>query len=124
MISQVAVQITHGPLKRRAGAVRLHPGLTSARDLITLPPEGLVTVGRALDCWICLPPDDDQISRRHFALEITRDTVRVRDCGSRNGTYVNGRKLARQRIPNGHGPDAGGLAPTMTLEDGDCVLAG
>ncbi len=51
----------------------------------------VVVVGRAADCDIVLP--DDTVSSRHA--EITSDgiTYTVRDLGSRNGTWVNGRKI-------------------------------
>lgn len=47
--------------------------------------------GRLGDCHICLP-DDNRVSRHHFLLEVNPPHARLRDLGSLNGTYVNGRK--------------------------------
>ena len=44
--------------------------------------------GRMDDAHICLP-DDQQVSRHHFILEVNPPDARVRDLGSLNGTYVN-----------------------------------
>jgi eukaryotic-like serine/threonine-protein kinase len=48
-------------------------------------------VGRAGDCQLRLPDDGEHltVSRRHCLLVVDPPDVRVRDCGSRNGTYVN-----------------------------------
>ena len=52
-------------------------------------------VGRALDCFIQLSGTerDQLISRHHCQLDIDPPSVRLRDLGSTNGTYVNGRKV-------------------------------
>jgi len=47
-------------------------------------------IGRAADCGLRLSPEFPEVSRHHCVLEIDPPHVRVRDCGSRNGTYVNG----------------------------------
>uniref|UniRef100_UPI003783CE35 FHA domain-containing protein n=1 Tax=Prosthecobacter sp. TaxID=1965333 RepID=UPI003783CE35 len=38
-------------------------------------------------------PDDECVLRHHFILEACPPQACVRDLGSRNGTYVNGRKV-------------------------------
>lgn len=52
-----------------------------------------VLVGRSSDND--LPLDDDFASARHARFEPKRDGVWVSDAGSTNGTYVNGKKLAK-----------------------------
>ena len=49
------------------------------------------TVGRSPDCDLVLA--DDSVSWRHISLELTRDGIRVRDLGSRNGTLLDGRRV-------------------------------
>jgi diguanylate cyclase (GGDEF)-like protein len=49
--------------------------------------EGTLRLGRAPDCE--LPLDSPGISRRHAELQVTGDSVRLRDLGSVNGTHVN-----------------------------------
>jgi DNA-binding NtrC family response regulator len=50
-----------------------------------------VVVGRAPECDLVLA--DDAVSWRHCSLELCTDRVRVRDLGSHNGTYLDGRKI-------------------------------
>jgi diguanylate cyclase (GGDEF)-like protein len=55
--------------------------------------EPTLTVGRDDTCDVVVPIDG--ISRRHCQLEVG-EGVRVRDLGSTNGTWLNGRELAPQ----------------------------
>ncbi|QDU78556.1 Glycogen accumulation regulator GarA [Polystyrenella longa] len=48
-------------------------------------------IGRERDCHF--RPQDDQISRHHCVIRFDGITYRVRDLGSRNGTFVNGRQI-------------------------------
>jgi pSer/pThr/pTyr-binding forkhead associated (FHA) protein len=50
-----------------------------------------VLVGRSLDADVCLP--DPEISRYHCRLEQFDDLLLIRDTGSKNGTFVNGRPV-------------------------------
>lgn len=46
--------------------------------------------------------NDLDLSRKHCAIEIIAGTqVMVRDLGSTNGTYVNGKKISAQEVKNG-----------------------
>jgi pSer/pThr/pTyr-binding forkhead associated (FHA) protein len=87
-------------------------------------------IGRASDCTIQVPVNRDQrkdnvdVSRHHCLLEIDPPVVRVRDLGSLNGTYVNGRKIGQR--PRSLLPDAidiRGLEP-RDLHDGDELQVG
>ncbi|QOJ13564.1 MAG: FHA domain-containing protein [Planctomycetia bacterium] len=51
-----------------------------------------VTIGRAPECTLRIPLRD--VSRRHCELQLGADTLTVKDLGSSNGTYVNGRRVA------------------------------
>jgi pSer/pThr/pTyr-binding forkhead associated (FHA) protein len=51
-------------------------------------PRGKFIVGRDADCQLLL--DSNFISRHHCVLLMDDDTLRIRDLGSKNGTYVNG----------------------------------
>lgn len=58
-----------------------------------------VTVGRGVGCDITVY--DPTISRRHAELTADPDGVLLKDLGSSNGTYVNGRRVATARLnPN------------------------
>src|SRR5437016_12561035 len=55
-------------------------------------PGGVITLGRASDCTI--PIKDRFLSRRHAEIVHDEGTWYVRDCGSVNGTMLNGVKIA------------------------------
>lgn len=51
-------------------------------------------IGRAEECGIRLT--SDEISRRHCSIKVVPDTVWVEDLRSRNGTFVNGRRISEK----------------------------
>lgn len=53
-------------------------------------------VGREADCH--LRPNSDLVSRHHCVFLVDDFTVRVRDLGSTNGTYVNGERIQGQVV--------------------------
>jgi pSer/pThr/pTyr-binding forkhead associated (FHA) protein len=48
-------------------------------------------IGREEDCQ--LRPESEFISRHHCVLLLDDYTLRIRDLGSKNGTFVNGRRI-------------------------------
>jgi pSer/pThr/pTyr-binding forkhead associated (FHA) protein len=56
---------------------------------------GPYVVGRKNDCGIQLPawPEFLTVSRHHCVIDVDPSNARVRDCGSRNGTRVNGMQI-------------------------------
>jgi pSer/pThr/pTyr-binding forkhead associated (FHA) protein len=85
-------------------------------------------VGRAEDCSVQLPMDyaHSDVSRHHCVLELEIDPpgIRVRDLGSRNGTYVNGAKIGQR--PGSRPLERADLSdlPAYELQDGDEVRVG
>src|SRR5688572_13472208 len=76
-------------------------------------------VGKAADCTPIRVPNDEAhqlISRHHCLLDINPPDIRVRDLGSRNGTYVNGKLIGRRTTVN---PEAEMAFPETDLHDGD-----
>jgi len=65
---------------------------------VVLAQSGHYVVGRATDCDICMPTDEHLagVSRHHCVLVVDPPTVRVRDLGSRNGTFLNGAKIGQR----------------------------
>jgi hypothetical protein len=76
-------------------------------------------VGRAQDCFVHFSGTerDEAISRHHCQLDIDPPGVEVRDFGSRNGTYVNGKEV---------GPSLEALseASGFVINDGDLITVG
>ena len=66
------------------------------------------TIGRAPGSTLWLR--DDGVSREHARLEQDGEDYQVVDCGSANGTYVEGQRIERQRLADGDviqlGPNA------------------
>lgn len=80
-------------------------------------------IGRADGCLPQLPNDEahSTISRYHCLLDINPPNIRVRDFGSKNGTYVNGDKIG-QRLPH-QTPEEGAKMnfPERDLQLGDII---
>jgi len=53
-------------------------------------------IGREQDCH--LRPDSEFVSRHHCVLLLDEYTLRIRDLGSKNGTYVNGRRITGEVV--------------------------
>ncbi|HEV3304036.1 MAG TPA: FHA domain-containing protein [Planctomycetaceae bacterium] len=70
-------------------------------------PAGKLLIGREDDCH--LRSTSEFVSRHHCVLILDEYTLRIRDLGSQNGTFVNGRRIVRGEL---------------TLLDGDAVSIG
>lgn len=57
-------------------------------------------IGRSEDAHFCLP-DDRFFSRHHCLLEIAPPQIFIRDLGSTNGTYVNGKRIDAVHLKSG-----------------------
>ncbi|WP_353929655.1 protein kinase [Okeanomitos corallinicola TIOX110] len=82
-------------------------------------------IGRNHDCNLQLANEVDMtISRYHCLLDINPPDIRVRDLGSLNGTFVNGKKIG-QRKPNQTAQEGLKLNfPEYDLQDGDEIKLG
>lgn len=79
--------------------------------------------GRMADCHASFP-DDTQVSRHHFILEACPPKASLRDLGSLNGTYINGKKCGGRK--SGETPEEGAKRkfPVVELSDGDKITVG
>jgi pSer/pThr/pTyr-binding forkhead associated (FHA) protein len=70
---------------------------------------GVTSIGRGSDCWIRIK--SSQVSRKHCELLETDGTLSVRDLGSANGTWVNGKRIETQhRLKPGDELTVGGVS--------------
>lgn len=58
--------------------------------------DGVTTVGRQDDCHLRIK--SSQVSRKHCELFEKKGMLLVKDLGSSNGTYVNGKRIQEQRV--------------------------
>ena len=52
------------------------------------------TIGRSSECT--LRAGSDAISRKHCIIRLGRSTIKIADLGSRNGTFVNGKRIDQE----------------------------
>ena len=102
--------------------LRITEGIAKGK-VFTFAAHDTFLLERHPDCQVCLP-DDACVSRHHFILEVCPPQACVRDLGSRNGTYVNGREVGGRR--EGESPEEGARRayPEVTLKHGDRIQVG
>jgi pSer/pThr/pTyr-binding forkhead associated (FHA) protein len=71
-------------------------GKSAGRE-VKVPQTGML-IGRSEECH--LRPKSDAVSRCHCELSFEDDKLVIRDLGSKNGTYVNGKKIDDNRELN------------------------
>lgn len=78
-------------------------------------------IGKRRDCYPQIPDDEEHrnVSRYHCLLDINPPDVRVRDFGSLNGTYVNGRIIGQRAAHQTPEVGAHIVFPEYDLTDGD-----
>jgi pSer/pThr/pTyr-binding forkhead associated (FHA) protein len=64
-----------------------------------IPVMDRVEIGRALECDISIL--EPALSRKHAELELMSSGLTIRDLGSVNGTFVNGKKISETRLQDG-----------------------
>lgn len=62
-----------------------------------------IFIGRSAEAGVAL--SDPEVSRRHARLELVRGVVYLADSGSRNGTFLNGKRLPDESIEVRPGDD-------------------
>lgn len=60
----------------------------------TITKTGRILIGRDASCDLAI--DDPLLSRQHCLLEIAENQVKLTDLKSRNGTYVNGKRIEEE----------------------------
>jgi pSer/pThr/pTyr-binding forkhead associated (FHA) protein len=76
---------------------------------------GETLLGRSPYCSIVV--NDGLVSRQHAAIRVTRDGMQIEDLGSRNGTFVNRRRISGTHVLSpGDRIDIGGHPMEIELE--------
>jgi predicted component of type VI protein secretion system len=83
-------------------------------------------LGRSRGCYPQLDggPENWTVSRFHCLLNIDPPRVRVRDIGSRNGTFVNGQNIGQRDEAQSPADIPGLIYPEHELHDGDELRIG
>jgi pSer/pThr/pTyr-binding forkhead associated (FHA) protein len=102
-------------------------GTHSGKQFVFSSPAHCVA-GRADDCSVRLAGafEDGMVSRHHCAIDVNPPHIYVRDLGSRNGTYLNGRRIGRRDIDPAPDPenDTAVIPVEHELHDGDMLRLG
>jgi pSer/pThr/pTyr-binding forkhead associated (FHA) protein len=100
-------------------------GALHGKEFIFKDP-ALCTIGRADDCEIQMPGDlaSADISRHHCLLEIDPPAIRVRDLGSKNGTFVNGKRIEQNQNHTPRWETTPDVSEDQELKDGDELRLG
>ncbi|MCK4658433.1 MAG: FHA domain-containing protein [Phycisphaerae bacterium] len=78
--------------------------------------KSVTTIGRKDTCDIRIPLAE--VSRKHTEVCVDEVSVRVKDCGSANGTYVNNRRVLEEKLAPGDHLIIGPVVFTVQV-DGD-----
>lgn len=70
-------------------------------------PSSITVIGRRHDCDLCVPVMS--VSRRHCQLNYDDGALNIRDLGSHNGTYLNGKRINEAVIKAGDSIEVGPL---------------
>ncbi len=89
-------------------------------SIIPLPVRKSVRIGRDSGCTVRLR--DEKVSRRHSALEWEDRGFVLCDMKSRNGTFVNGRRVDRHTLRGGEMIRVGRTYLSFAVEDEDPLL--
>jgi pSer/pThr/pTyr-binding forkhead associated (FHA) protein len=82
------------------------------------------TVGRSANCTLWLPATAYRVSRRHCSIDVEAPSVRVRDLGSLNGTFVNGMLIGQRNNDQTVHSDRNDTQRAHTLFEGDELRVG
>jgi serine/threonine-protein kinase len=97
----ITLTVTSGPLNGRT---------------FTFEGHDVFLVGRSPNAHARFPEDDPFFSRVHFLIEVNPPRCRITDMGSRNGTFVNGKKVEVVDLDDGDEIRAGHTRITVRVE--------
>ncbi|MBS2012144.1 MAG: sigma 54-dependent Fis family transcriptional regulator [Deltaproteobacteria bacterium] len=84
-----------------------------ARAVVVADRPSALLVGQATTCDLRL--DDRQVSRRHLSLDVEGTTLRLRDLGSTNGTFIGALRVHDATLSGGEVVRVGGSSLRVSL---------
>ncbi|MHC4061286.1 MAG: FHA domain-containing protein [Planctomycetota bacterium] len=84
-----------------------------SRKSFTLP-SSVTVIGRRSDCDLYAPLTS--VSKRHCQLHCDQGILKIRDLGSRNGTYLNGKRINEAVIQAGDHIKVGPLTFALQID--------
>lgn len=103
----VIFEVDHGEEASSPSETLKHAVYPLVKDENAAAPINAFTVGRVDGNDMIMP--DYAISKQHAIIEIKRGNYTIRDCGSTNGTMVNGKRIDKKPV-NLHDGDVVGFA--------------
>jgi len=107
-------------ISHRSKGGRALPGFVEWNEQHTALSEGENIIGR--DPTVSVFIDDATVSRHHARLTITAEQVLLEDLGSKNGTFIDGKRIEKSILDDGSEFHVGGVRlvfrrslPTKTL---------
>ena len=86
---------------------------TAAKRLtFRIPPGSINTIGRSAGAQFIV--EAPLVSRLHCQVTATDDTLQVKDLGSTNGTFVNGKRIKAAQLREGDQLSVGRLELTVS----------
>jgi pSer/pThr/pTyr-binding forkhead associated (FHA) protein len=77
-------------------------------------PDSVTVIGRRSNCDLYIPLTS--VSRKHCQLNRHEAVLKIRDLGSRNGTYLNGKRVDEAVIQAGDNVKVGPLTFTLQID--------
>jgi pSer/pThr/pTyr-binding forkhead associated (FHA) protein len=77
-------------------------------------PSSITVIGRRHTCDLCIPLES--VSRRHCQLSCDNGVFKIRDLDSRNGTYINGKRVKEAAIKAGDSIKIGPLRFVLRID--------
>jgi pSer/pThr/pTyr-binding forkhead associated (FHA) protein len=88
------------------------PDAATKRLTFRIPPGSINTIGRSAGAQFIV--EAPLVSRLHCQLTATDETLQVKDLGSTNGTFVNGKRVKTAELKDGDRLSVGRLELTIS----------
>jgi len=84
-------------------------------------PSTVTVIGRRQESDLCIPLM--VVSRRHCELNLEKDRLKLRDLGSRNGTYINGQRVDQAEVNPGDKIQIGPITFAVQIDNQPAELS-